>query len=101
MASRFFKPSRIVAVLLVAGAAAWILSGQVAQKTNDTANAAEAGGTIAPAAPPAAVPVQKVAVAMATPEKHERQITLSCVTQADQRSSAVARGAGIIAELKV
>jgi multidrug efflux system membrane fusion protein len=38
---------------------------------------------------------------MATPEKHQRQVVLSCVTQADQRSQAVARGAGIIVDLKV
>ena len=45
--------------------------------------------------------MQKVAVASAIPEQHERQVVLSCVTQADHRSMAVARAAGVVVDLKV
>src|SRR4051794_25197387 len=94
MASRIFKPSRILAVVLVVGAAAWILSGRF--------GTSEAPAQTTTAAPPvAAIPVQKVGVATATPEVHRRDITLSCITQSDKRSMAVARGAGIVTELRV
>jgi multidrug efflux system membrane fusion protein len=96
MASRIFRPSRIIAVLLVVGAAAWIFSGQLGQKP-----AATTANAPAETAAPPPVPVQKVSVAAATPEKHQRQIVLSCFTQSDQRSVAVARGPGIIVDLKV
>jgi multidrug efflux system membrane fusion protein len=82
-----FKPSRIVAVLIVGAAALWIASG--AFETHETPPAEPEAAT-APA-----IPVQKVAVATATPEQHQRSITLSCVTEADHRTMAVARGAGI------
>ena len=95
MALRIFKPSRIVAVLLVAGAGAWIYSGQLARKSEPAAGSA----TVAPAV--AVIPPQKVSVTLVRPAKHQRQITLSCVTQSDQRSLASARGAGIIVDLKV
>ncbi len=45
--------------------------------------------------------MQKVGVTTSTPEKHARQIILSCTTQADRRSFATARGAGIVTDLKV
>jgi multidrug efflux system membrane fusion protein len=96
MASRIFKPSRIFAVLIVLAAVAWIASGYFGPQADE--HEAEAGAAVAAAAP---VPVQKVSVTPATPEKHERLITLSCVTEADQQSVAVARGAGVIIELKV
>src|SRR5690606_4472475 len=53
------------------------------------------------AAAEATVPVQRVGVAMATPEQHARQVVLSCTTRADHRASAVARGAGVLIELSV
>ena len=97
MASRLFKPSRLIAVALVIGAGLWIVSGRWGPEAEEATPATTAPAT---AKEPAA-PVQKVAVAAATPEQHERQVVLSCVTQADQRSIAVARGAGVIVDLKV
>jgi multidrug efflux system membrane fusion protein len=92
MASRFFKPSRIIAVALVIGAALWIFSGSFQAHEEPAAEAA---------AESAAVPVQKVGVATATPERHERSIVLSCITEADHRAMAVARGDGVIIDLMV
>ncbi len=92
MASRFFKPSRIVAVALVAAAAIWIFSGSFSSHDEPAAKTAAENPTI---------PIQKVGVAMATPEKRERSIILSCVTEADHRAMAVARGDGVIIELMV
>ena len=92
MASRLFKPSRIVAVLLIVGAGLWIASGH---KSNTAKQAA------APVKAAVVIPVQKVGVTTAAPEKHARQVLLSCVTQADHQALATARDAGIITDLKV
>jgi multidrug efflux system membrane fusion protein len=91
MASGLFKPSRIIAVGVVVAVAVWIGSGVMGK--SDTGE----GGP----KPPTVVPVQKVGVATATPEMHTRDITLSCVTQADHKAAAVARGAGSVTELTV
>jgi multidrug efflux system membrane fusion protein len=108
MASAIFKPSRIVAVLLVIGAGVWIASGYFLPHGEDEAHMAQGeapheGATPAPAdaAKDAAGPLQKVAVTTAVAQRHERQVTLSCVTEADRRAVASARGAGVINELKV
>jgi multidrug efflux system membrane fusion protein len=92
-----FKPSRIIAVALILAAGAWIYSGQLMPKAEEEPAAA----TPAPAKAAAPVPVQKVGITTATAEKHQQQIVLSCTTQADRRSWAVSRGAGIVVELKV
>ncbi len=99
MASRFFKPSRIVAVALILGAGLWIASGELT-KGGAAEEAAQKAET-ARAAEAQADPVQKVAVSTATPEKHDRQVVLSCITQADHRAFASARGGGLIVDLKV
>lgn len=98
MASGFFKPSRIISVLILLGAAAWIASGTLAPS--------EEGHTAGPSEPEAvtetpAVPVQKVSVAPTAPQDHRRRITLSCTTEADDSSVAVARAAGVITALDV
>jgi multidrug efflux system membrane fusion protein len=93
MASSLFKPSRLIAVALVVGAAVWVLTGHSGEPAaSDDTEAAAAEAT---------VPVQRVGVAMATPEQHARQVVLSCTTRADHRASAVARGAGVLIELSV
>ncbi len=94
MASGLLKPSRIAAAVAVIAIVVWIGSGVIG---NHGAASEDAGG--AKEAP--AVPVQKVGVTAATPEKHQRNITLSCVTQADHKASAVARGGGVIMSLSV
>ncbi len=94
MASGLFKPSRIIAVGVVIAAVVWIGSGVFGGGHSATE---EGGGkTEQPA-----VPLQKVGVATATPEMHRREITLSCVTQADHKAAAVARGGGVIVSLAV
>jgi multidrug efflux system membrane fusion protein len=93
MASRLFKTSRVVAVALIVVAGAWIASGHLSGEHDQ-----------ADAPPPKAAPVtpaQKVSVTPATPEKHARQVVLSCVTQADHRALASSRLAGVIAKLNV
>jgi len=96
MASRFFRPSRLIAVALVIAAAAWIISGHLGDRSRDTTPAATpAENAQAP------IPVQRVSVATAVREQHTRTIVLSCVTQADHRAQATARGAGTIVDLSV
>ncbi|HET7714422.1 MAG TPA: biotin/lipoyl-binding protein, partial [Bauldia sp.] len=95
MASAILKPSRIISVLILLGAAGWIASGVFAP------NAHEEEPVETPVTQEPAVPVQKVTVAAATPEEHQRQITLSCTTEADHSSVAVARAGGVITALMV
>jgi multidrug efflux system membrane fusion protein len=97
MASRIFKPSRVVAVVLVLAAATWIASRNVGPFAEEEVPSE----VVAPAAQVAQIPVQRVGVATAGIERHQQQIVLSCVTQADRRAKAVARGGGVIIELKV
>jgi len=96
MASSIFRPSRLIAVALVVGAGLWIVSGRLGNKEAEPATTAATS-----AAAPAEIPVQKVAVATATPEQHQRSVVLSCTTRADHRAQATARGAGTIVELSI
>jgi multidrug efflux system membrane fusion protein len=93
MASAALKPSRIIAVAIVGGAALWIASGVFGSNDAPT-------GDPEPRAA-AAVPVQKVAVKAVRPEEHDRTIVVSCVTEADHRAIAAARGDGILVDLLV
>lgn len=88
------KPSRVVAVALVLGGAAWIGSGVLGRDAVRTAALGE--GRVAPAAPRF-----KVAVVPTHQEKHFRRIVLQGRTEADKRVWAVARVSGIVLDLKV
>jgi multidrug efflux system membrane fusion protein len=93
MAARFFKPSRIVAVAIVAVAVVWIGSGILfPHESSEPTNAA--GEAVA-------VPLQRVGVETMVPQQHHRLVVSSGVTQADQRAFAVARGGGVVATLNV
>ncbi len=94
MASSFLKPSRLIAYALVIGAAVWILSGYLGSGHEEAAKEASEPAK-------EAVPIQKVAVQDIETQPHRRSVVLSCVTQADQRAQAVARGAGVLMELNV
>lgn len=89
------KPSRIVAVALLVGGAAWIGSGVLGRSAQPANAALEAAKT------PAAAPRFKVAVLAVTSEMHQRRIVLSGRTEADKRVWAVARASGVVIELKV
>jgi len=96
MASGFFRPSRLIAVALVIGAVVWIVSGRLAPPTADPDAAA-----VVAAKDTAPTPAQKVSVTTAVPERHQRAVVLSCVTKADRRAQATARGAGVLVEVNV
>ncbi|MFO1183242.1 MAG: efflux RND transporter periplasmic adaptor subunit [Bauldia sp.] len=94
MARGFLNPSRIAAVAIVAVAVLWIASGSLGPHAEETK----------PQAAPAAAPVaaaRRVAFTAVAPEPHVRNVVLSGVTQAEKRAQAVARGAGLVLELKV
>lgn len=95
MASRLFKPSRVLAVALILGAAGWIASGELGPQAQE--NAGREGND----PPREAVHRQKVGVRAVTVEQHSNISVVSCVTDAQHRAFAVARGAGLIEELKV
>jgi multidrug efflux system membrane fusion protein len=88
------KPSRLVALALVVGGAAWIGSGVLGR---DAAKTAHADATRSPAA----LPRFKVAVLPAKVEMHRRRVVLSGRTEADKRVMAVARVSGVVLELRV
>ena len=92
MASTIFKPSRIIAVAVVGAAVLWIASGIFGSNQD--------GASDQPVETPT-IPIQKVAFETASPEKHERIILVSCVTEADHRAIAAARGAGVLVDLLV
>ena len=94
MASFFRRPSRIAAILLAIGAVVWIGSRAIEPQAEEHPSAATEKASTQ-------VPVQRVAVIDAAAERHQQQTVLSCVTQADHRAQAVARGAGVIVDLKV
>jgi multidrug efflux system membrane fusion protein len=92
MASHFFKPSRLVAVAIVAVAVLWIGSGIIFPHHPEEPT--EASETVT-------IPLQRVGVETLAPEEHQRLVVSSGVTQADQRAYAVARGGGVVSTLKV
>jgi membrane fusion protein, multidrug efflux system len=95
MLSFFRRPSRIAAIVLAIAAVVWMGSRVVAPQAEERPSAQSEKAT----APQ--VPVQRVSVIDAAAERHQQQTVLSCVTQADHRAQAVARGAGVIVDLKV
>ncbi len=97
MASRFLRPSRIISVALVIGAALWIATGAFGPEGEEAAEA-EASTAVAETAP---VPIQKVAVADVEVVERRREAVLSCVTEAENRARAVARGAGVLIDLAI
>ena len=97
MASKVFRPSRLISVGIVVVVAAWVISGFLQGEP-------DAGGDIATATVAVdqpQVPIQRVGVTTVAPEQHQRQVILSCVTEADRRAKAVARGAGVITQLLI
>ena len=90
MATAKIKPSKIVAIVIVGAAVLWIASGVFGSNQDP---ATETKGSTS------AIPIQKVSVATVVPETHERSIFVSCVTEADRRATAAARGDGVIVEL--
>lgn len=108
-----FRPSRIIAVAMIVGAALWIASGSLGdgESASDVSTAALAPGLSDPtslgededgeSSAAVRIPVQKVSVATVESERHDRTILLSCVTRAENRAVAVARGAGVLLNLTV
>ena len=92
MASGLLKPSRLIAAGVIIAAVLWI-------GTGIAVNGSHAGD--GKGGEPPAIPVQKVGVTTALPELHRQYVTLSCVTQADHKASATARGAGVLLGLAV
>lgn len=90
------KPSRLVAVALVVGGAAWIGSGVLGRDA-----AKQNVAHVDTARVPAVVPRFKVAVVPVRTEMHQRRVVLSGRTEADKRVMAVARVSGVVLELRV
>ena len=87
--------SRLVAVALVLGGAAWIGSGVLGR------DAARQAALSDPATPPKTVPRFKVAVVSVEAQQHQRRVVLSGRTEADKRVWATARVSGIVLDLRI
>jgi multidrug efflux system membrane fusion protein len=89
------KPSRIVAIGLLLGGAAWIGSGVLGRSETSRNAALEASKESV------STPRFKVAVLPAANEMHRRRVVLSGRTEADKRVWAVARVSGVVVDLRV
>ena len=89
------KASRITAIGLVAGAAAWIVSGQLLPRDSGDSQAA-----IRPAEVKTQPPF-RVSVATARVARHSPVLSLSGRTEADHKVMVTARAGGVLTELRV
>lgn len=88
------KASRVLAVVILIGAVAWIGSGVFGRDGEQTAALAPQAETQAPS-------LFRVAVLPATVEDHARRVVLSGRTEADRRVNVTARADGTIEQLNV
>ena len=95
MASALLRPSRIISVAIVVGAALWIASGSFGPGAEENSDVIESPVEAAQ------VLIQKVGIAEVEVVSREREVVLSCVTEAKNRAKAVARGAGVIIDLTI
>lgn len=101
--ARFAASHRILAIVVLVAAGAWVLSGEFAAVgSDDSAASAPEAETLVVAAVPAPAPVLRT-VAAVTPvfADHAREIRVAGVTEADKQAVLAARSNGIVAELGV
>lgn len=99
----FAASHRILAIVVLVAAGAWVLSGEFAAVgSDDSAASAPEAETLVVAAVPAPAPVLRT-VAAVTPvfADHAREIRVAGVTEADKQAVLAARSNGIVAELGV
>ena len=101
--ARFAASHRILAIVVLVAAGAWVLSGEFAAVGSDdsAASTPEAEAPVV-AAVPAPAPVLRT-VAAITPDfaDHAREIRVAGVTEADKQAVLAARSNGIVAALGV
>lgn len=99
--ARFAASHRILAIVVLVAAGAWVISGEFAAVGSDSDAAAEPAAT--PVAEPTAAPAILRTVAAVTPvfAQHAREIRVAGVTEADKQVVLAARSNGIVAQLGV
>ncbi len=98
--SAFFKAHRILALIVLIAATAWVATGEFSAVGSEEVHASEAA-VDAPAPAPAEVVRRTVAASMPVFADHAREIRLSGATEADKRATLAARADGIVAALGV
>ncbi len=95
----FFKAHRVLAIIVLVAAVAWVATGEFSAVGSEEAKSAEIPSEPAAATPPALLRT----VAAVAPEfaDHARQIRISGATEADKRAVLAARADGIVAALDV
>lgn len=97
--ARFAASHRILAVVVLIAAGAWVLSGEFAAVGTQT-SAGSATAEAPPVAEPAVI-LRTVAVVTPVFAEHAREIRVAGVTEADKQAVLAARANGIVAELGV
>lgn len=102
--AKFAASHRILAVVVLIAAGAWVLSGEFAAVGTESDAAAQSVAAAAPSAPatePAPVTLRTVAAVTPVFADHAREIRVAGVTEADKQAVLAARSNGIVAELGV
>lgn len=102
--AKFAASHRILAIVVLIAAGAWVLSGEFAAVGTETGAVSEPVAAAEPtASTPEPAPVALRTVAAMTPvfADHAREIRVAGVTEADKQAVLAARANGIVAELGV
>ncbi len=99
----FFKAHRVIAIVVLVVAAAWVATGEFSAVGSQEAKAAEPDGANAADAVPAAAPTPLRTVAAVVPvfADHSRTIRIAGATEADKSAILAARSDGIVEMLGV
>lgn len=97
--SGYFRAHRLLAIIVLIAAAAWIATGEFAAVGSDEAKAEQPEHVNVGVASPA--PLRTVAAIVPVFVDHAREIRISGATEADKQAVLAARANGIVAQLNV
>lgn len=99
--ARFAASHRILAIVVLIAAGAWVLSGEFAAVGTESGAATEPEVVAERVAEPTEVALRTVAAMTPVFADHSREIRVAGVTEADKQAVLAARSNGIVAELGV
>lgn len=98
----FFKAHRVIAIVVLVVAAAWVATGEFSAVGSQEAKAGEPDAAVAaPAADAAPAPLRTVAAVVPVFADHSRMIRIAGATEADKSAILAARSDGIVEMLGV
>jgi multidrug efflux system membrane fusion protein len=99
--SSFFTLNRIIAVVVLVGAGAWVATGKFAAVGSEEAKAADTVATTPEPAPEAPAVLRTVGAVVPVFADFAREIRIAGATEADKTAVLAARSDGIVSELHV